>query len=90
MNQKPTQREKDIWRAALTLANNICVQASDRHNDDDEILESKATAACAKTIREWLEIGDEQLQWLFAEANVTVERDFLGDALNSFDGVYRP
>lgn len=65
-------RDKEIWRAALTLANNICVQESDAYNDDDETERSAAAAYCAQRLREWLEISDAQFAELLAEAGVAV------------------
>lgn len=86
-----SEREKAIWRAAITLGNNICVQECDRINDDDGPMDAiNATNECAKRIREWAEPSDEQLAELFAEAGVPIERDFMAEALNSGDGAYRP
>lgn len=86
-----SEREKAIWRAAITLGNNICVQESDRINDDDGPMDAiNATNECAKRIREWAEPDDEQLAEMFAEAGVPAERDFMAEALNSGDGAYRP
>jgi hypothetical protein len=88
---KVSKRERDIWRAAITLANNICVQRSDRHNREDCSSDRVNEAAdCANDIRAWIEPTDEQLHQMFSEACVYVERDFMSDALNSGDGVYRP
>lgn len=86
-----SDREKAIWRAAITLANNICAQESDRENDQDgDIGWIDGTAECAKRIREWAEPTDEQLAEMFAEARVPAKRDFMAEALNSGDGAYRP
>lgn len=69
--QKPTTaRDRMVWRAAMTLANNLCVQNSDRHNNDDETAESKAAADCAADICRWLEPDDGQLAELLMEAGV--------------------
>lgn len=57
----------DVWRTALTLANNLCVQISDRHNGDDETREADAASECATSVRRWLDPGDELWQML-AEA----------------------
>lgn len=66
-----TERERGIWRAAITLANNICVQECDRLNDDDGPSEAiDATNKCAKRIREWAEPDDDQLAEMFCEAGV--------------------
>lgn len=91
MRNKITKRERDIWRAAITLANNICVQRSDCHNREDGSNDRVNEAAdCANDIRAWIEPTDEQLCEMFSEAGVHVERDFLSEVLNSGDGVYRP
>jgi hypothetical protein len=50
-----TEKEKQIWNAALTLANNLCVQISDRYNDDDETTEAHVAGECAKAIRGWMD-----------------------------------
>lgn len=67
----PSIRDKAVWRAALTLAHNLCVQSSDRLNDDDGPLEVvDALTGEAKRIRGWLEPTDEQLIEMFTEAGV--------------------
>lgn len=67
------------------------MQESDRINDDDGPMYAiNATNECGKRIREWSEPSDEQLTKMFAEAGVPIERDFMAEALNSGDGVYRP
>lgn len=44
------------WRSAITLANNVCVQISDRLRDDDGPCgEVHVSADCAKRIREFIE-----------------------------------
>lgn len=66
-----TQRERDIWRAAITLANNICVKRSDDYNADDAPLDLVNEAAdCAKAVRAWVDPTDDQLVEMFAEAGV--------------------
>lgn len=60
---------RDAWRAAITLANNICVQESDRINDDDGPTEAIHMASeCARRIRGHLEPTDDQLDEMLAEA----------------------
>ncbi len=72
MTTKITQRERDIWRAAITLANNICVKRSDDINADDGPLAAvHELADCAGAIRGWIEPADEQLAEMFDEAGVT-------------------
>lgn len=69
---KITQREKDIWRAALTLSHNLCVQHSNRLNADDESLGAvEAAGVCAQRILQWLKPTDDQLTEMFNEAGVT-------------------
>lgn len=66
-----TEREKHIWRAALTLAHNICVQDSNAINNNDGSLEAVyAINDSAKRIANWLEPTEEQLAEMFAEAGV--------------------
>jgi hypothetical protein len=66
-----TEREKHIWRAALTLAHNLIVQTSNSINDDDGPLEVvNALSNEAKRIRDWLNPADEQLAEMFEEAGV--------------------
>jgi hypothetical protein len=61
----------DVWRVAITLAHNICVQESDRINNEDGSLESvNALSECAKRIRGWLEPEDSQLVEMLNEAGV--------------------
>lgn len=66
-----SDRDRAIWRAALTLAHNMCVQTSNRVNDDDGSLEVvHALSDEAKRIKGWLEPTDDQLLEMFAEAGV--------------------
>lgn len=45
------ESKEEIWDNALTLANNICIQISNRYNDDDEIEKAECANDCAKQIR---------------------------------------
>lgn len=65
-----TDRDKAIWRAAITLANNICVQDSDRYDEDDQTTEAHVAIECAKRIRGWAEPAEEQFVEMFDEAGV--------------------
>jgi hypothetical protein len=65
-----TERDKGIWRAAITLSNNICVDESNRRNADDELSEAYALTDCAKRVRGWVEPTDDQLAEMFTEAEV--------------------
>lgn len=66
-----SDRDKAIWRAALTLANNVCVQESDRARDDDgDTGWINGTAECARRIRGYVDPGDSHLADMFAEADV--------------------
>lgn len=86
-----TKRERGIWRAAITLAHNICVQQGNAINRDDGGSEAiDAATGCAQRIAGWIEPDDAQLAEMFAEAGVPDDCDFMGEALNSGDGVYRP
>jgi len=62
---------RQAWRAAITLANNICVQESDRHNDNDEIEGANTGSECAKRIREYVDLPDAHLIELLTEAGAT-------------------
>jgi hypothetical protein len=62
---------RGAWRAGITLGNNICVQESDRENDQDgDSGWINGTAECAKRIREWADPKDAQLIDLLNEAGV--------------------
>jgi len=62
---------RGAWRAGITLGNNICVQESDRENDQDgDRGWINGTAECAKRIREWADPEDAQLVELLNEAGV--------------------
>jgi len=62
---------RQAWCAAITLANNICVQESDRHNDNDEIEGANTGSECAKRIREYVDLSDAHLIELLTEAGAT-------------------
>ncbi|GEM_PF-5941200 len=87
---KLTERERGIWRMALTLANNICVRESDRMNADDYTAEAQTAADCAKAIRDWLDTDDEHLARMLRDAGVREYPDPICEALNSGNGSYRP
>ena len=66
-----TEREREIWNAAITLANNICVQESDRRNAMDDTREADAANECAKRVRGFIiDADDTQLIELLSEAGV--------------------
>lgn len=66
-----TDRDKAIWRAAITLANNLCVRASDRENERDGSCNAIAMAThCARGIRAYVEPTNEELEEMFKEAGV--------------------
>ena len=55
-----TERDRAVWRAAITLANNVCVQISDRANADDGPTEVISAASdCANRIRAFIEIDED-------------------------------
>lgn len=68
--QQPMSRDREVWRAALTLANNICVQESDRYNGDDAAQEASAAGYCARRICDWIAPPDVQLAELLEEAGI--------------------
>lgn len=79
----------EVWRVAITLANNICVQESDRINSEDGSLEAvNALSDCAKRIRGWLEPENSQLDEMLKEAGVKTlppsMADELAEALRPF------
>lgn len=58
----------EAWNAALTLANNICVQDSDSLNAEDGSLEAMhALGAACQRIRGYLDMKPEHLDELLAE-----------------------
>ncbi len=70
--QQISIRDRAIWKAALTLANNMCVQDCDRINDEDgSLCVVNALSDEAKRIREWMEPSDEDLIEMFTEAGVS-------------------
>jgi hypothetical protein len=52
--QLAEQIAKSAWDLALTMGNNLCVQISDRYNNDDLITEADTANECAKKVREWI------------------------------------
>lgn len=94
MKPRITKREKGIWRVAMTLARNLCVQDSDRYNTDDRTTEAHVANECAQRVLGWAEPTDEQLAELLSEAGIAPQRasqpEWLSEALNSGDGTYRP
>lgn len=61
---------RKVWRAALTLVNNLCVQESDRINADDGSPEAMdALSETLTRIRGWLEPSDPQFLQMLREAN---------------------
>ena len=91
--QEISQRDRDIWRAAITLAHNLCVQRSNDLNDDDGPTDRiHESADCAAAIRGWLEPEDAALEQMFQEVGVSgvALPDDIAWALNSGDGSYLP
>ena len=86
---------REVWRAAMTLANNLAVQVSDDMNSRDETEGADAASRCANRFREYLSPDDDALMEMLDEAGVKPPRsqplpDSIVEALNSGDGVYRP
>lgn len=59
----------EVWRTAITLANNICVQVSDRLNADDG--DTAGASQCIDRIRPYVNISDEMLAEMLAESGAT-------------------
>lgn len=64
------ERDKGIYRMALTLAHNLCVQRSDCHNADDETDEARAAYQCAVLIATWLDATDAMIADMLNEAGI--------------------
>ncbi len=66
-----TERDRALWKAALTLAHNLCIQTSNRINDDDGPLEVvHALSGEARRIKGWMNPEDDQLVEMLKEAGV--------------------
>lgn len=66
---------RGAWLAAITLANNICVQESDRENDGDGSAGwINGTAECAKRIREYAHPTDAELLEMLDEAGANAAK----------------
>lgn len=66
---------RGAWLAAITLANNICVQESDRENDrDGNTAWIDGTAECAKRIREYAHPTDAELTEMLDEAGANAAK----------------
>lgn len=75
-----TERDRQIWRAALTFANNICVQISDKYNADDDIASADASSNCAKRISYWINIDDTDFSDILSDADIA-EQNLKQEAL---------
>lgn len=68
---KLSNRDRAIWKAALTLAHNLCIQKSNEINNDDGPLDVvNALSNEAKRIKGWLNPEEDQLLEMFREAGV--------------------
>lgn len=76
------KRDREVWRVAMTLANNLCVKASDYYNSDDRTDESHGATRCADRIRDFLDIPDDQLAELLAEGGVTSDGESKSPTVN--------
>ncbi len=56
------------FQTAMILANNLCVQESDRFNNDDEIQESTGASSCVARIKDYLFTESNEVDGLVAEA----------------------
>lgn len=79
---------RGAWLAAITLANNICVQESDRENDrDGDTAWIDGTAECAKRIREYAHPTDAELLEMLDEAGANAAKTALAQQPAAVDGV---
>lgn len=70
---------REAWRIAIRLGNNICVQESDRENDNDgDQGWINGTAECAKRIRGYEEPDDAQLVEMLTEGSARMALAALG------------
>lgn len=60
---------RPTWKAALTLAHNLCAQYSNRHNDNDETEQADALNEMCGHIKPYLDCTDEEIAEMVAEAN---------------------
>lgn len=73
-----TPRTRGIWRAALTLANNLCVRRSDETRADYGPTEvAHALSEQAQEIRGWMEPSDRALEEMLSEALVPADTALL-------------
>jgi hypothetical protein len=86
-----SQRDRDIWKAAINFAAALCAEKSGQlslEGADSDVF--CAVEACADELVKHANPCAEELAEIFKTVGVYKERDFLGEALNSGDGVYRP
>jgi len=77
---------RGAWLAAITLANNICVQESDRENDrDGDTGWIDGTAKCAKRIREYAHPTDAELLEMLDEAGANAAKAALAQQPSAVD-----
>lgn len=72
--QAVSPRAHAIWRAAITLAHNMCARESNRIREDDGPMDATlALDEHARNLRQWLEPSDEILRGIFEEASVPAD-----------------
>lgn len=77
---------REAWLAAITLANNICVQESDRENDrDGDAGWIDGTAKCANRIREYAHPTDAELLEMLDEAGANSAKAALSQQPEAVD-----
>ncbi len=57
-----TQRDRDVWRAAITLAHDLCIMRNDEHNESDQ-----TAIHCAHDIADWFNPDDDRLAKIISE-----------------------
>ena len=63
------------WRCAMTAANNLCVNISDRHNADDEMVEADVANNCAVSIRKLVDPDDQYIADMSAALSSSLPPD---------------
>jgi hypothetical protein len=87
--QLAEQIAKSAWDLALTMGNNLCVQISDRYNNDDLITEADTANECAKKVREWIgqyppELFSQSVEAMGVQQSKSDVKTFIGEGLTGW------
>lgn len=63
-----TLDNRQVWRAAMLLANNLCADSAQKMKDAGQSDRAEGAALCGSRIREWGEPTDEQIDLILREA----------------------